>query len=52
MNDPMRNLSISDQSWTMQSEAAEAQQSEATEEFDVSAEAEFERNLNFNYARI
>ncbi|WP_176611495.1 hypothetical protein [Actinomadura sp. WMMB 499] len=46
----MRNLSISDQSWTVQSD--EVQQPEAVEEFDVSAEAEFERSLSFTYARV
>ncbi|MBE1530406.1 hypothetical protein H4W34_000239 [Actinomadura algeriensis] len=36
----------------MQSETAEAQQPEAVEELDVSAEVEFERGLSFTYARI
>lgn len=47
----MRNVSVSDQSWTMQ-ETAEAQQADAVEELDVTAEPEFERTLSFSYARI
>ncbi|WP_165950211.1 hypothetical protein [Actinomadura sp. GC306] len=48
----MRKLSISDQSWTVQGETAEAQQAEVVEELDVTAEPEFERSLSFSYARI
>ncbi|WP_165950210.1 hypothetical protein [Actinomadura sp. GC306] len=48
----MRNLSVSDQSWTMQAETTEAQQAEVVEELDVTAEPEFERSLSFSYARI
>ncbi|MFD0691976.1 hypothetical protein [Actinomadura fibrosa] len=47
----MRNISISDQSWTA-SESMENQESAEVQELDGSADAEFERSLSFSYARI
>ncbi|MFC5751247.1 hypothetical protein [Actinomadura rugatobispora] len=48
----MRNLNIPDQSWTMQSETAEAQQAEVTEVQELDESADLEYGLTFVYARV
>lgn len=47
----MRNLTISDQSWTV-SEVPEAQQGEAAEELSVTADTELERSFSFTYGKV
>ncbi|MFI0351064.1 hypothetical protein [Actinomadura sp. 9N407] len=48
----MRNLVTPDQSWTLQSEAAEAQQAEVAEIQELDESVEFEQNVSLSYARI
>jgi hypothetical protein len=48
----MRNLTIADQSWTMQSETAEAQQAETAELQELDDSADLEYGLTFVYARV